>query len=128
MERTPERRTFFVPVEDRSADTLLDLISRHVLPGSIVLTDMWRGYSGIEARLGLEHRTVNHSKGFLNPETGTHTNTVEGTWNGLKICIGPRGRVREGMEHRLGEFQWRRNNADRLWDSFIELLRDTHYD
>jgi hypothetical protein len=79
VERTVERRTFFVSIEDRDADTLLDVISRHVLPGSIMLTDMWRGYSGVEDRLGMNHFTANHSETFKDSDTGTHTITIEGT-------------------------------------------------
>lgn len=128
VERTANRRTFFVPIQERSANCLLPLISRHVLPGSIIYTDLWRGYLGIEEELGLRHFTVNHSESFVNPITGVHTNTIEGTWNGLKICIGPRSRVRDGMEMRLSEFQWRRCNENSLWDSFLNLLKDIHYD
>jgi transposase-like protein len=78
IERTEEKKVFIARVEDRSAETLLALLSRHVLPGSIIYSDMWRGYSRIEECLGLEHHTVNHSVEFITSE-GVHTNTIEAT-------------------------------------------------
>ena len=40
VERTSERKIFLATVERRDAETLLDVIRTHVLPGSIVYTDM----------------------------------------------------------------------------------------
>jgi transposase-like protein len=127
VERTAERRLFLVPVESRDSTSLLNVIADHVLPGSIILTDMWKGYAGLSAA-GFTHLVVNHSLHFTDPQTGVSTNTIEGTWNGVKLTIAQRSRVREGMEERLLEFIWRRQNADRLWDAFISALRDIHYD
>lgn len=128
VERTAERKTFFLPVENRSAETLLPIIATHVLPGSIVYTDLWRGYSRIQEELFLMHFTVNHSETFVDPVTGVHTNSIEGTWNGLKMSISPRSRVREGMEGHIAEFQWRRQHKSDRWDAFLALLRDTYYE
>jgi hypothetical protein len=128
VERTIERRTFFIPVESRGADVLLPIIADHVTPGSIIHTDLWRGYSRIHQELGLMHFTVNHSETFVDHTTGTHTNTIEGTWNGLKICIAPRNRTRDGIETHLAEFQWRRKHKNSRWEAFIDQLRDIHYD
>jgi IS1 family transposase len=126
VERTSQRKIFLEEVEDRSAATLLQVISRHVLPGSIVMTDMWRGYSSLTRELGMEHRTVNHSVEFKNSVDGTCTNTIEGTNNALKIKIRPRNRV-QGIEEHLFEFIWRRKHASDLWNGFLKALRDIHY-
>lgn len=127
VELTEARRVFLHRVQDRKAATLEAIIQDHVEPGSIVQTDLWRGYSGIETNLGLIHQTVNHSKCFADPATGVNTNTVEGTNNALKIQIRPRNRTSQVDEH-LSEFIWRRKNVDRLWDAFIDALKDVHYD
>ena len=59
--------------------------------------------------------------------TGAHTNSIEGSWNALKMQIKPRNRVK-GIEEHLWEFIWRRKNADRLWDAFIDALKDAYYE
>jgi transposase-like protein len=126
VERTENRKVFVVQVEDRSAETLSHAISQHVLSGSVVLTDKWKGYTGLSA-LGFEHRTVNHSLEFKNPVDGTCTNMVEGTNNALKMKIMPRNRVKEGIENHLSEFVWRRKYAGELWPAFFSALKETHY-
>jgi hypothetical protein len=86
---------------------------------------MWGGYARLEDLLDVQHRTVNHSQNFVNAEDGTHTNAIEGTWNGIKLKIAPRNRTREDMEGHLLEFIWRRKHATDLWNSFITALGDT---
>lgn len=127
VERTLQRKMFVVKIEDRTAATILDVISRHVLPGSIILTDLWKGYLKLTQTLGFEHRTVNHSLEFKNSIDGTCTNTVEGTNNALKMKIMPRNRVKDGIEEHLMEFIWRRKHAEDRWGAFIRALRDIHY-
>lgn len=128
VERTPQRRVFAITVPDRSANTLCSIIDKHVLPGSIIYTDLWRGYSQLSNMNDYTHMTVNHSETFKNPETGAHTNTIEGTWSGLKPTIPMRGRSSNRIEPYLWEFIWRRKNHARLWDSFIDALVEVHYD
>ena len=56
---------FLVEVEKRDAATLLPLISQHVRPGSIVLSDEWSSYNQLTAATGNTHQTVNHSLHFV---------------------------------------------------------------
>ncbi len=53
VERTALRRMFAISVDDRSRETLHDMIERFVLPGSIAHTDCWAAYEGMET-----HSTV----------------------------------------------------------------------
>lgn len=128
VERTPQRKLFLAKVDDRSANSLLDVISHHVHAGSIILTDMWKGYASIKERLGFEHKTVNHSIEFKNSADGTCTNTVEGTNNGLKTKIMPRNRVQEGINEHLMEFVWRRKHSSDIWGGFMDAICDIHYE
>jgi ISXO2-like transposase domain len=126
VERTPERRVFLAKIEVRNRESLFEIIDRHVLPGSVIYTDLWRGYTGLEFINEYQHHTVNHSIQFIVPGTNIHTNNIEGTWNGLKTQIKPRNRNVRIEEH-LWEFIWRRKNCRRLWDAFLEALNDIVY-
>jgi transposase-like protein len=126
VERTLERRIFLVEVQERTKETLFEIIQRHVNPGSIIHTDLWRGYTGLRLINGYQHHTVNHSMEFIVPNTTIHTNTIEGTWNGLKMQIHPRNRNADVEDH-LWEFIWRRKNKGRLWEAFIEALKEIEY-
>jgi len=127
VERTPDRKMFAVAVPDRSAETLHDIIRQYVRPGSIINTDLWRGYNGLGMQ-GYQHHTVNHSTNFRDPATGACTNTIEGTWAGIKVGIPARNRTEDNMQDQLLEFLWRRKNANNLWGGFINALRDIYYE
>lgn len=94
VELTEERRIFVVHVHDRTAETILPLIQKHVKPGSIIHTDKFKSYFQITPLLGFQHSTVNHKKHFKDPITGVNTNTIEGNNNALKIAIKPRNRTK----------------------------------
>ena len=84
VERTEHRGVFTEVVQDRWAATLLDMIRRHVRPGSIIHTDLWRAHSGLSNALNMQHSTVNHSLHFVSQD-GVHISTIEGTWNGTAL-------------------------------------------
>ena len=83
---------------------------------------MWKGYAGLSEDGVFQHLTVNHSQHFKDPETDVHTNTIEGTWNGLKTTIRSRNRVEHEVNKHLWEFVWRRKNSEHLWESLIQAL------
>lgn len=124
IERTEEKRSFVVPVQNRNSETIYQTLLTYVYPGSIVYTDCWKAYDNPCEVLNLQHFTVNHSKFFVDPDTGVHTNTVEGFNNALKICIKPRNRNPDGIVERLDYFLWRRKNNSNLWESFLIALKN----
>jgi transposase-like protein len=126
-EITPQRRMFAVSVQDRTADTLGAIIQEHVLPGTIVRTDLWRGYRALHD-FGMEHQTVNHTEHFVDPVTGVYTNTIEGTWNGMKMHICRQHFKREFIDGALMEFIWRRRYADDLWNRLLHAMQHVIYD
>ena len=77
-------RPYLQLVGRRNAATLLDITQRQVQPGSIVCTDQWAAYRQMQRRLGLHHRTVNHSLHFVDPVTGVHTQHAESNWSASK--------------------------------------------
>ena len=127
VERTPERNLFLVVVPDRCENTLMHVLIKHIAPGSIVHTDLWKAYHQLQPILGVSHLTVNHSLHFKDPITGVHSNTIEGTWAGIKFKVSPRCRTDELLDSHLSEFIWRRQNANRLWDALLESIRNVNY-
>ena len=118
-------------VKARKESTLLPLIKKHVKPGSIIISDMWKGYKHIEDLHGcfFKHYTVNHSKEFKNPENGACTNTIEGAWRArLKSRIDTRNYHRFCLGEYLSRRQWVLENDGRLWDALWDTLSTTKYE
>src|SRR5438552_820207 len=78
---------------DVKADTLNGLIKEHVLPKSVVFTDTFGSYNGLQAR-GYVHERINHSEKVY-VVGNIHTNTIEGFWSLIKRGIG-------GVYHNVG--------------------------
>ena len=47
------RESFMLAVNDRSAETLMPLITQYILPGTTIMSDQWRAYNGIAAAAGM---------------------------------------------------------------------------
>ena len=63
-----------VTVPDRSAETLLPIMQRHLWSGTIVHSDSWAAYRNVhQLALVVQHDMVNHSLNFVDPVTGVHT-------------------------------------------------------
>ena len=96
----------FVPNKD--APTLLPIIAAVSPAGAVQITDGWRGYFGLDA-LGFTHWNVNHARGFVNPLTGIHTNTIEGVWSLVRGDLRKyRGLRRNALQLFLDEYAFKR--------------------
>jgi transposase len=119
--RERSRATVFAAVErggrikatvlaSRRGPQLKRQVIEWVEPESIVITDEWGAYNGLERHF-LDHSRINHSAGWY-VVGDTHTNTVEGFFGNLKTGI--RGNYKK-VSHRwlqgyLNEFTWRYNH------------------
>ncbi|KCZ79533.1 hypothetical protein H312_03074 [Anncaliia algerae PRA339] len=92
VERTQGKKVFAINVENRNEETLQNVVERYVLPGSIICIDGWKAYKNTCLNNNFEHQIVNHSKFFKDPDTGVHTNRIEGSNNTLKYVIKPRNK------------------------------------
>ena len=128
VELTHERRVFAVAVPDRTRETLLPIIKAHIAPGSIIRSDFWKAYDIIPFEPGYDyiHEKVNHSVEFVTEE-GVHTNTIEGTWSGMKRVTPVAKRNQKSLPGCLFEFIWRRRNRGNLWNGLMATLRDVMY-
>ena len=116
-----------MPVEDRTEETLLSEIVKYVAPGATIISDCWASYNGLK-RLGYVHMKVNHSKFFKDPETGAHTNTVEGMWSIMRRSL-PYGVSHSTFASHVVEFIYLRryfSNHDRgkYFPIFMKHLAD----
>ena len=128
IDRSEDKNMFAVSVPDRSARTLLEIIRRHVRPGSIIYTDCWKGYRTEDlADLGCAHLTVNHSYQWVDPRTGAHTNTIEGMWSALKAHTNKRHRTADWVDPCLMQFIWRRKYKDVMWNRLLDAMATIVY-
>jgi hypothetical protein len=89
-----QQKRFIIPVDARDKATLQPLIRKHIHAGSKINSDEWGAYCDLTSH-GWDHVTVNHSKNFVDPVTGAHTQGVERFRNRikrkLKNVFGPQG-------------------------------------
>ena len=118
---TGDLRFEVCPNNCRDAATLLAIIGRHVEPGTTVITDCWKSYSGLDAQ-GFQHLTVNHSCHFVDPDTWANTQRIESFWRAIKhrIC---RGGVPKETLGNLCEYLWQRDVKRRGADPFAEMIQ-----
>ncbi len=118
--RERSRATVFAAVErggrvkatvlpSRRGPKLKETLVEWVEPESILITDEWPAYNGLDQHF-ISHSRINHSTGIY-VVGDTHTNTIEGFFGHVKPAI--RGTYRR-VSHRwlqgyLNEFTWRYN-------------------
>ncbi|KAF9761274.1 hypothetical protein NGRA_2753 [Nosema granulosis] len=79
------RKGLLFSVPDRTADTLLCMISDHVLPGTIIISDKWRYYVALRDVPDYTDLTVNHSLNFVSSDDPmVHTKNIENLWLHVK--------------------------------------------
>jgi len=78
---------------------------------------MWRGKVGCVLNITEDYNCTgyvtiryskseaNHSISFVNPDTGDHTNTIEGTWRDVKAFLRPYNR-QEDYEYHLAHYMF----------------------
>lgn len=132
--REQRRATVFAAVErggrikatvlpSRRGPGLKKQLVEWVMPESIIVTDEWPAYNGLDQHF-IAHSRINHSAGWY-VQGDTHTNTVEGFFGHLKPAI--KGTYRK-VSHKwlqgyLNEFVWRRNarlEPESMFDQLIQ--------
>lgn len=94
-----------------------------VEPASIVFTDDWGAYNGLDQHF-IDHSRIVHSAGIY-VQGDTHTNTVEGFFGNLKTGI--RGNYKKvsyrWLQGYLNEFTWRYNHRNDGQSMFHLLVK-----
>ena len=113
-------------VKTRGRKTLLPIIEQRCLDGTVFTSDKWRAYTDLEAHLQVQdcrHFSVNHKKNFVDPQTGAHTQTVEGNWNLLKKFFPEFGMRVDDVDAYIGLYMWMRYVKRRNLDLFTFFLQ-----
>jgi len=120
--KNPVLRVMVVP--DPGALSLMPHVEVKVLPASIVYTDEWHSYDGLEKR-GFTHKRIRHRQRVY-VAGPVHTNTIEGFWSLLRRGI-------SGVYHGVGtrhlqdyvdEFVFRYNNREATGRGMFEAFLD----
>ena len=120
-------RACFHVVENSDRRTLEGLVQATTVPGATLNTDEWRAYGRVP-ELGRGHVTVNHGAGeWARDDDGdgvreVHTNTMEGTWTGLRNFLRPfRGVSKWYLAGYVAIFEWS-HTIKRVTDAFLRRL------
>lgn len=115
-------------VEDRKKPTLHGMIREYVLPETMIFTDEYHPYVGIDRHFQ-GHRRIRHRQGIY-VKGNTHTNTIEGFFGLLKNGI--RGVYhavsREYLQSYLDEYAFRYNqrHSDRpMFWAILDRVKKT---
>ena len=116
-------QAFFLVVPNRTRVTLTEVIKTYVRPGTHIITDGWAAYNHLSEE-GYTHTSVNHSRFYMDPATGAHTNTIEGKWNGVKKVVPRQGfRTPYVLQTYLGETMFRAKYNGNMWKGLLDALR-----
>lgn len=115
-------RIYTKVIENADAATLMAHIQQRTRKGSVYFTDSFRGYNSLR-RYGV-HRTVNHSKQFVDRRTKNHINGLEGFWSFAKhILYNYRGVSKYNFPMYLKEVEYRYNHRkENLFKLFLRLF------
>ena len=125
VERESQKALLF-HVPDRTRETLVHrLITTHIRPGTVIYSDQFTPYIPLN-QLGYIHLSVNHSKNFVDPDSGAHTNTIECMWALVKKKLKSMSRtLYKYIPSYLDEFTWFWNfGKERAFEQLLEELAE----
>ena len=90
---------------------MLPILEKIILSGTTIISDKWKAYIDLDFQLEEceMHYTVNHSKNFVDPDTGAHTQDIENLWNHLKLSFPASGVKPDQLGSYLSKFVWTRH-------------------
>ncbi|BHF70363.1 hypothetical protein SprV_0301341300 [Sparganum proliferum] len=126
MYDSAQKKALFEQVNDRSWPSLRAVIKKWIAPGSVIVTDEWKGYARLASE-GYRHLTVNHSVNFVDPVSRKNTNAIEAYWSRLKKKLREHGPIRgRNIWAHVDEAQYRlwyglkADNLPQAWELFLK--------
>jgi transposase-like protein len=110
---------------DVTKATLHGIAKEYILPNSIVYTDHYPAYMGLDKINGYQHRRINHTAGVY-VVGDTHTQTIEGFWSLVKRGIGGvyHSVSKKYLQTYLDEYSYRYNRRAIRKPMFTSLLAE----
>lgn len=127
IERMNKAHFFIELVENRSRESLISVIRRRILPGTIIMSDSWKAYKDLPKlipEMNFQHFMVNHSTNFVNPNNHLcHTQSIEAFWSVLKRKLRIKGGTNyvNNIENLMGDIHYKRQ-FPLCFSSFIEHI------
>lgn len=116
-------RAFACIIPDKSAATLIPIITSQVANGSVIWTDEMRSY-GLLRNYNYVHSSVCHKYEFINFESGVNTQSVESFNNFIKLEIKKRKGVKTSFRNRfLAEVSFYFNNKGNFFSAVLDLIK-----
>ena len=111
---------FLIAVSDRGSETLMGCIEQFVEKNSLIMSHCWSSHKCLKDHPNYRHMDVNHSKNFVDPVTGAHTQSVESMWRDAKMqnkkmC----GTHRSLIDSYLCEFLWRKRHPKDTFEAIM---------
>ena len=107
------------------APTLERIISNHVLPGTTIVMDVWRGHQNV-AQLNngvYDHAVIVHAHVFvdsLHPDI--HTESIEGLWMQAKRKLRYQSGTSRGLfDSYLSESKWRNSHKQHVFGYYLQM-------
>ena len=117
-------------VQRRDHVTLERIILAHILPGTVVITDAWRGYVNVATMNNgvYMHEVVVHEENFVDPiHADIHTETIEGLWMQAKRKLRYQGGTSRNLfPSYLSAFQWRFSNKSHIFGCYLQYLCENY--
>lgn len=120
VEKTGRKWLYMSVIRSKNTTTIVNSLSDHILPGSLLVTDNLASYSRVAKVLNVPHARVNKSRTFVDRASRIHTNTIEGVWKHLRRFLSNHQTLE--LETAINEFVWRKNNKDGLWEAFLDSM------
>jgi transposase len=121
-------RVVALVAEGPTRETLHGIAQEYILPESIIYTDDYPAYRGLDWLHGYNHRRINHSQGVY-VVGDIHTNTIEGFWSLVKRGIGGvyHSVSKKYLQTYLDEYSFRynrRNSGQPMFTSLLEQVSE----
>ena len=95
-----------------------------VQPGTTIISDSWSSYNKIN-EFDFTSLTVNHECNFEDPDSGAHTNKIEGLWSQFKRKFKEmNGFDRVQLQSHINEFMWRQWHTNGRVDAFDKIFEE----